>query len=243
MTTLDSAAQPDLATRRRDAALRDIAAGIGDVALWGRLGARDLARRYRRTLLGPLWGAMKMGIFVAALGLVGSRLMSESDPHYVPYVAAGMVVWTFMLECTGEFTALFTSRGHLIRQIRLPYTLLACIALAVAIKKGTIDAKKQQFRVGIGLRKARPAKVALRIQHRIESVEMEQPRMRGHQVLDRVGICADMVGAIDVRSGESNKRGGGNAHGRLSRRAVASARNACWNSGRTSSALGGMNWA
>lgn len=129
MTVGDATARPDLAAHRRGAALRDIAAGIGDAALWGRLGARDLARRYRRTLLGPLWGAMKMGIFVAALGLVGSRLMSEADPHYVPYVAAGMVVWTLLIETTGEFTALFTSRGHLIRQIRLPYTLLVCIAL------------------------------------------------------------------------------------------------------------------
>ena len=77
----------------------------------------------------PALGCDEDGYIVAALGLVGSRLMMEADPHYVPYVAVGMVVWTFMLETTGEFTALFTSRGHLIRQIKLPYTLLVCIAL------------------------------------------------------------------------------------------------------------------
>lgn len=120
---------PAAAAHLRALALRDLRAGIGDVALWGRLGARDLARRYRRTLLGPLWGSARVGIFVMALGLVGSRLMPGSGVLYVPYVAAGMVIWTFLLETTTEYSMLFTSRGQLIRQIKLPYSLLVCIAL------------------------------------------------------------------------------------------------------------------
>lgn len=117
------------AAKLRALAWRDLAAGIGDVSLWARLGTRDLTRRYRRTLLGPLWGSARVGIFVMALGLVGSRLMPGSGVLYVPYVAAGMVIWTFLLETTTEFSMLFTSRGQLIRQIKLPYSLLVCIAL------------------------------------------------------------------------------------------------------------------
>lgn len=128
MQTITEPASPAAATLRA-LALRDLQAGIGDVALWGRLGARDLARRYRRTLLGPLWGSARVGIFVMALGLVGSRLMPGSGVLYVPYVAAGMVIWTFLLETTTEYSMLFTSRGQLIRQIKLPYSLLVCIAL------------------------------------------------------------------------------------------------------------------
>ncbi len=129
MSMIAESSSPPDATRLRTLALRDLRAGIGDVALWGRLGMRDLARRYRRTLLGPLWGSARVGIFVMALGLVGSRLMPGSGVLYVPYVAAGMVVWTFLLEATTEFSMLFTSRGQLIRQIKLPYSLLVCIAL------------------------------------------------------------------------------------------------------------------
>ncbi len=129
MDRITEPASPSDAIRLRALALRDLRAGIGDVALWGRLGARELARRYRRTLLGPLWGSARVGIFVMALGLVGSRLMPGSGEFYVPYVAAGMVIWTFLLETTTAYTMLFTSRGQLIRQIKLPYSLLVCIAL------------------------------------------------------------------------------------------------------------------
>jgi len=84
MQTITELPSPPDTARLRALALRDLQAGIGDVALWGRLGTRDLARRYRRTLLGPLWESARAGMFVMALGLVGSRLTPGSGVLYVP---------------------------------------------------------------------------------------------------------------------------------------------------------------
>ena len=46
-------------------ALRDIVGGARASHLWGMLAWQDIRRRYRRSVLGPIWLTISMGVLVA----------------------------------------------------------------------------------------------------------------------------------------------------------------------------------
>ena len=106
-------------------ARQDIFRGLTRVRLYGRLGWLDTKRRYSRTVLGPFWGAVSLGIFVAALGSIGVGLWNEPASSYVPFLAAGLVVWVMIQSIVSESCGLFISANNLFRQMRLDYSILA----------------------------------------------------------------------------------------------------------------------
>jgi ABC-type polysaccharide/polyol phosphate export permease len=107
-------------------AIKDITTGIGSYRLWGRLGWRDIQRRYRRTAIGPFWGAISLAVFIVALGLVWSRLWDQDPKIYMPYLTVGMIVWIWLNTTLYEGAGAFILNEGLIKQLRIPYTLLAC---------------------------------------------------------------------------------------------------------------------
>jgi ABC-type polysaccharide/polyol phosphate export permease len=109
----------------RTTASQDLVQGLAQWSLWGRLGWRDVIRRYRRTVIGPFWSAISLGVFVLALGSVGSGLFTYSAKDYLPFLAAGMVVWVMVSSMITESTIMFLGVGNLIRQMRVNYSILA----------------------------------------------------------------------------------------------------------------------
>jgi ABC-type polysaccharide/polyol phosphate export permease len=107
-------------------ALIDIVSGMLAFNIWGRLGWRDIKRRYRRTTFGPFWTTVSLGIFVTVLGLVWSKLWHMELKTYLPYLTSGMLCWgLFAAICTESCTGIIQHHG-LLKQLRLSYTLLAC---------------------------------------------------------------------------------------------------------------------
>ena len=79
------------------AALRqDFARGLGLRELWLYLGWRDVQKHYRRTMLGPFWLTLSMGVLVAGLGVLYSQIFSTPIREYLPYIAVGFIVWTLI---------------------------------------------------------------------------------------------------------------------------------------------------
>jgi ABC-type polysaccharide/polyol phosphate export permease len=107
-------------------ALIDIFSGLLAFDIWGRLGWRDIKRRYRRTTFGPLWTTVSLGVFVAVLGLVWSNLWHMDPKLYLPYLTSGMLSWVlFSAICTEACSAIIASQ-NLLKQLRISYTMLAC---------------------------------------------------------------------------------------------------------------------
>jgi ABC-type polysaccharide/polyol phosphate export permease len=103
----------------------DLLDGLRQWDLWGRLGWLEIKRRYRRTMIGPFWSAISLGAFVLALGGVGAGLWSKQVRDYMPFLAAGMVVWVFMSTVITESCGLFIASTGLFRQMRFNYSVLA----------------------------------------------------------------------------------------------------------------------
>lgn len=104
----------------------DILAGLLAFDIWGRLGWRETKRRYRRTVLGPVWATVSVALVVLTLGLLWSNLWGRDPKVYLPYLTSGMLCWTLISSiCTDGAYSYFVNE-KLIKQLRISYTLIAC---------------------------------------------------------------------------------------------------------------------
>ena len=105
------------------AALRDLVEGARQRHLWGRFGWQDIRRRYRRTVLGPFWLTLSMGLTVALLGTLYGRLFQVGATDYVPYLTLGFVVWGLVNGLITDGCGAFVKATSIIQQVRLPLSV------------------------------------------------------------------------------------------------------------------------
>src|SRR5262245_12193511 len=74
-------------------AVQDIADGLKRWELWLNLGYQDIRQRYRRSSVGPFWLTISMGMMIGGLAYLYAGLFGQSLQEYLPYVAAGMIVF------------------------------------------------------------------------------------------------------------------------------------------------------
>jgi len=102
------------------AAFFDLVEGGRRWYLWSLLGWHDIRQRYRRSVIGPFWITLSMGILVAALAFVYSGLFKENVSSLLPYLAAGFIFWGLISTSMNESCAAFTSAENVIRQTPMP---------------------------------------------------------------------------------------------------------------------------
>ena len=81
---------------QRVLALRDILDGGRLWYVWGALGWHDIRQRYRRSKLGPFWLTISLGVMIGALSGLYAGLFKVDGAWYLPHVAIGFVVWSFI---------------------------------------------------------------------------------------------------------------------------------------------------
>ncbi len=87
---------------------------------WWTLAMFDIKQRYRRSTLGPLWVTLSTGITIATLGVLWSTLFKSDIKDFMPFFAAGFVIWIFMSAQLGEGCSIYTQYEGYIKQINLP---------------------------------------------------------------------------------------------------------------------------
>src|SRR5215211_7702231 len=81
---------------------RDVLAGIRAWPLWTMLGWNDIRQRYRRSVLGPFWMTISMGVFIMLLGVIYSRIFHLPIDQYLPFLTIGYITWGFISQTTVE---------------------------------------------------------------------------------------------------------------------------------------------
>ncbi|WP_426441673.1 ABC transporter permease [Bradyrhizobium genosp. P] len=107
------------------AARADVVSGLLLWRLWGRLGWNDIRQRYRRSILGPFWLTVSMGIMVAALGVLYGKLFKQAIDDFLPFFCVGILVWSLISGYLTESGTLFTGSEAYIKQISLPFSIYA----------------------------------------------------------------------------------------------------------------------
>jgi ABC-2 type transport system permease protein len=104
-------------------AFADLRQGWQQRALWGHLGWQDIKQRYRRSVLGPLWISISMGVIALGLGLLYSLLFQVPLAEFLPHVAVGLLIWNFVSGCILEGSEVFIANEGLIKFLPAPLSL------------------------------------------------------------------------------------------------------------------------
>jgi ABC-type polysaccharide/polyol phosphate export permease len=87
------------------------------------MGLQDLRRRYRRSILGPLWLTLSLAILVTALSLLFGRLMAVPLERYAPHVALGFIAWQFIQGAMIDGCNIFIANRGWITNVHMPLSL------------------------------------------------------------------------------------------------------------------------
>jgi len=101
--------------------VKDIREGCAAWKIWTALGWQDLLSRYRRSWIGPIWLILTAAIFVGALGIVYGALFKIDLADYIPVIAVGFAVWTYISASSGDAVLVFVESETFIRQMRINY--------------------------------------------------------------------------------------------------------------------------
>lgn len=104
-------------------ALHDILKALKRADLAGTLGWQDVKQRYRRSKLGPFWLTISMGVLIGALGLVFGGIFNTPMREFLPFLAIGIILWTFISTVINEGCTVFVSSDAIIKQLPLPMFL------------------------------------------------------------------------------------------------------------------------
>lgn len=110
-------------TFRFVAAGQDLTEGLALWELWSTLGWHDIRQRYQRSVIGPFWLTLSMGLTIGGLAYLYAGLFGQRLDEYLPYVALGMIVFSFVSALITDGSSVFISSSRVILQIRAPLSL------------------------------------------------------------------------------------------------------------------------
>lgn len=96
---------------------QDIMSSIKSWHLWTTLGWLELRQRYKRSIVGPFWITLSMGVLIIALGVIYGELFKLEVKSYLPMLAIGLVFWSFISSIVNEGSVTFISSGPFISQL------------------------------------------------------------------------------------------------------------------------------
>lgn len=100
--------------------LSDITAAIRRYHLVGMLGWQDVRQRYRRSALGPFWLTISMGVMIGTIGIVFGQIFKSPMTEFLPFLAAGMILWSFISSVISEGCTGFIAAEKIIKQLSIP---------------------------------------------------------------------------------------------------------------------------
>lgn len=101
-------------------ALEDLTAALGRHRLVTTLGWRDVRLRYRRSVLGPLWITLSLGITIATIGVVFGQIFQAPMGTFLPFLALGMILWSFVSSVVTEGCQGFVAAEGIIKALPIP---------------------------------------------------------------------------------------------------------------------------
>ena len=88
--------------------------------IWTRLGLLDLRMRFRRSAVGPGWVFLNLAVLVVAIGFIYANLLGQDARNFIPYLTAGMILWSYLTNSIVEGGNAFVNCEGYIKQISLP---------------------------------------------------------------------------------------------------------------------------
>jgi ABC-2 type transport system permease protein len=117
------ASPPVIPSRSWSRAFRDLAIGWQQRRLWGHLGWQDVKQGYRRSVLGPFWITISLGVQAVGMGVLYGALFGNPLSFFLPYLAVGLIIWQFIASCINDGAEVFIRNEGLIKQLPAPLSV------------------------------------------------------------------------------------------------------------------------
>lgn len=112
------------------AAARDWWNGTLKAELWWTLAWYDILLRYRRSLLGPLWLTISMGMLLIGMGPLYAFLFRVPLERFFPHLALGIIFWTFLTSTLLDGCNVFIGAAPYLKQSDSPGSVFVWRTLA-----------------------------------------------------------------------------------------------------------------
>jgi lipopolysaccharide transport system permease protein len=100
--------------------MKQIFSSFHRLSLVATLGWHDIRGRYRRSAIGPFWLTISMGVMIASIGIVFGQIFKTPMDEYLPFLAAGIILWTFIAGTINEGCTGFIEAEGMIKQLPIP---------------------------------------------------------------------------------------------------------------------------
>lgn len=104
-------------------AIGDLVEGFRKYGIWTTFAVHEIKQRFRRSIIGPLWLTLSMGVMIGALGLVFSTLFDQDISQTLPYIAVGVIFWGLLTSVINEGAQVFIGNEGYIRNVPLPISV------------------------------------------------------------------------------------------------------------------------
>lgn len=84
------------------------------------LSRADIRQRYRRSTLGPFWITISTGVMIGSLGVIFGSLFKAPISEFLPFLAAGLIIWNLISSCITDATYCFCNSEQIIKQLPIP---------------------------------------------------------------------------------------------------------------------------
>jgi len=112
---------------------------------------QDVRLRFRRSVIGPLWILLNLGIFVGGAGLVYSAILGQPLGSFLPYLITGYVVWGYVLASLTDGSFAFVNAEGYIKQFSYPkeiYLLRSLVSSTCILSIGLLAVLIMQVTIG-----------------------------------------------------------------------------------------------
>lgn len=99
------------------------------------LAARDVAVRYKQTVIGIIWAVMRPFLTMLIFTIIFSRiakLPSDGDAPYALMVLAGLLPWTFFSTALGDASLSLVTNSNLISKVYFPRLIIPTATIVVS---------------------------------------------------------------------------------------------------------------
>lgn len=102
---------------------QDLISGLKFWEVYSYLGYDDIKQRYKRTLLGPMWLVLSNLMLVVFMSVVMSSIFSQNIKEILPFVATGIIIWSFISTVISEGCSIFLSAEIIIKFVNMPLSI------------------------------------------------------------------------------------------------------------------------
>lgn len=98
----------------------DLVRAMKDAYVWNSLAFADIRSKYRLSTMGSLWITMSTGALAVGIGVLYGQFFGQDVSKYLPYFAAGYIVWIFASSIISESSTVMIEASGLIKGTSLP---------------------------------------------------------------------------------------------------------------------------